>query len=1032
MEGPSSATGDPLHFLPQYQAIRAAVGTVPKKKSPEGNGGDAVGSPGTGAGAGAGAAGGAAKGSDRKRSSTVSARHGHYYPFDAASDHATPQITTPKDVRKMALFLECAQFSLLRLQHRQEIMIVPGASSGFDSSSRSATDNSEAKTAGMDPYAVQMLAWVNSTCIRYASQGLLCKEETDTEQKKNEKKGKVAPIKVFSVRVDANGSPLFTTADANEDPLELFQQNIMNLIEFDNLSDRESNGYGKNGELYEEKKAQRDAQMAALTHQHARTILTTNYPFHYLIELFIRQVTLYLRHPSYTSEIARHFTAQIASFISIMVQMMYWVHRRFSEQTLLGTNTNNTKPRMDRREAKLIRQLEETVIPMLSTAVIEVLDTKLSFVLLRWYWRKHSAEDSKIFKNLKSVEKSILKNEVKKDKSGVNSVARSVDNKPTKGSPLDSSSSHIQESEQSTLGRKVKVDSPIKRRLKVEIVKGGEKEIRSSSETKSPDSSSYIVVPKPLVRDSRTGSFDVDEARKNEKKRETLLSSCEALIMKSRQLERAGNRTGAYRSLTKAIGKMLQCAKIEPLPSARIELRRRVAELASKANMLQGKRGHYLGRPIHESRRRAGSFDKKNPSLKPLFPRHGYSNKPVKTMTPEKSSSLTTSPDKLLNAGSVSPSTSILSTPDPTKDRRSASAEEFVNNDLPCNESPKLKTSLGSSPALADGINTQWRPKEGQRTSLERVRASPLLAPSNMTKNASAPDLPSLLFNYGDIPVTPNSEKKMTPIGDDKPLDAGLRTDAADAASVKTLKVGYGVSTFAVPSSKFRLSTDLTKEGTDFPPAPTMCAPPAPTIFAPPPPHSSAKPKPKPKKQLKKISSVDLWKELGERLAPVIHSMRRFFEARTVQNKLSHLEDACMGIQNIIEESSVSADDLLGSIIICILMAGPEHLTGEANFLENISSIFFPEASLDHRGYCITTFLCAADYLKALDTENLKPLLAMVSKLFDLVPEVDLQLGQTCDGNTASRRKQMDTREGFSDFDDEAEDEENEANELMI
>eukprot|EP00469_Lotharella_globosa_P004491 CAMPEP_0167798134 /NCGR_PEP_ID=MMETSP0111_2-20121227/16112_1 /TAXON_ID=91324 /ORGANISM="Lotharella globosa, Strain CCCM811" /LENGTH=90 /DNA_ID=CAMNT_0007692459 /DNA_START=98 /DNA_END=370 /DNA_ORIENTATION=+ len=82
-------------------------------------------------------------------------------------------------------------------------------------------------------------------------------------------------------------------------------------------------------------------------------------------------------------------------------------------------------------------------------------------------------------------------------------------------------------------------------------------------------------------------------------------------------------------------------------------------------------------------------------------------------------------------------------------------------------------------------------------------------------------------------------------------------------------------------------------------------------------------------------------------------------------------------------QANVSADDLLATLVLCLLNTEPKNLLGEARFLDNVSTVFYPEASLDHRGYCITTFVCAADYLRSMGNKEFDGLVKGVSKLFE-------------------------------------------------
>lgn len=205
-------------------------------------------------------------------------------------------------------------------------------------------------------------------------------------------------------------------------------------------------------------------------------------------------------------------------------------------------------------------------------------------------------------------------------------------------------------------------------------------------------------------------------------------------------------------------------------------------------------------------------------------------------------------------------------------------------------------------------------------TCRDSAKASTFLKPTGLSGaavHASAPDLPSLLLP---------SSQDMDDL--DQPCIAPLTVDQNDFAVMKTNKdecteaddeigdeaTGRAIlGAFTIPSTKFRLSnTNIMKapedssvlaqkkiNSNDFPPAPTTSAPPPPS----PGPRGKAATQRTPPTQA--MSHFDIWQELRKRLSHVINSMERFFESCTVQEKLSHLEDACMGIQNTIEDATV-------------------------------------------------------------------------------------------------------------------------------
>mmetsp|Transcript_28856 Transcript_28856/g.46090 ORF Transcript_28856/g.46090 Transcript_28856/m.46090 type:complete len:503 (-) Transcript_28856:104-1612(-) len=417
----SSPVSTNIHFLPQHERIRAAVGALPLNANPppqseapdppihrkkyekysrsnrnnEGR-------------------------SESSRSRDSSSGGGLVRRRELAVEKG--DLAPPKDARRMMLFLDCAQFCLLRMHQYNRTLHRGGMEQRTRFRSSSATDNilnqlpldsekSYQDPTSSGPYTLDILAWMNSVMVHYTSHSLLTDDISfipqtpirpsspcpstfnpdvkidSTRSKSNDnskRRSQTRAIQVFSVDMDESGIPILTPAKDDQDPVEMFQTNILNLIDYN----------PKSKTVDPEVVSIRVAQMEALTHQHAKSLLTEHYPFHYLVDLFVRQVTLYLRQPSSAPNVSKQITSLVETFVSIMVQMMYWVHRRFSERTL------KRRSKSAYTDDPKLTALEETVIPTLSGAVTEVIDDKLSSVLLRWYRRIHYESDRKLAQHL--------------------------------------------------------------------------------------------------------------------------------------------------------------------------------------------------------------------------------------------------------------------------------------------------------------------------------------------------------------------------------------------------------------------------------------------------------------------------------------------------------------------------------------------------------------------------------------------------------------------------------------------------------
>eukprot|EP00466_Bigelowiella_natans_P015270 jgi/Bigna1/67055/fgenesh1_pg.2_\ len=886
---------------------------------------------------------------------------------------------TPQETRKMSLFLDCAEFAMLRMQQE-----------------RNKLDDDEAAMMPK-PQTLQMLAWINSTCVHFASQALLV---NDSDAELTDKKGSsIVPIEVFSVHLDKNGNPEFTPARVGEDPVETFQKNILELNEFKAAQQVRDDP--------EQLASKRAAQMAALTHQHARSLLTTHYPFHYLIDIFVSQITFFLRHHKNQSDvIIKQTTFQIESFISVMVQMMYWVHRRFRPQNFLQENNrrissiNSTKQLYEIQEKR--RNIEETVIPTLSTAVTEILDSKLSLIILRWHKAKYLKIDQHLNQKLKNIEKELIakqeideedlklcrslskKNNNNNNNKRKNKVARNKrrndaennyehDNNytnkfsrrksaaaATNNPALSRTGGCLSEEEGqkddnddddelvAAIEKEDDQDRGDNRLEKYQDGKEGEENDDENYEQEEQESPK-IQRLKEAAQVNKQTQIIIDIASIKEQEEEEILVAGE--ISRYLHSEKNGDRDAAYRALTCAIGLMLQTVKeIKNNPSERIDVSRRIADLVSKGKMTTSSSRTVAATGIdvttsssrtvaatgidvaahssldhpssclttqmeEETDRRRRKQTKKNKKKNKMMMMMMAQKKKEKEIKINRSRRIETAEEPATEDNLINTQTAIAATATDNDDEEEDEEEEEERKEK--KEAKAESASLFHTESKAFHMDFN----DGEATAATVVPPSSSPPPTTIT---------TALSTTTAAAPTPNNTNNTTATG---------TTTSTNISAVNSTTFDNNVGTAAVTA-----------------------------------PSSSKSP------IIVSLTPVEAWEELSKRLDSIIQSIRRFFLANTIQGKLDHLCDACMGIPMILKREQASADDLLGTLILCIIQAKPAHLMGEAAFIEKMASVLFPESALDHRGYSVTTFVCAVDYLKDVSNHDINALLGNVSK----------------------------------------------------
>ncbi len=411
------------------------------------------------------------------------------------------------------LFYDCAQFSLLRmLQH-----------------------SASERRALMSPQELQMLAWVNAVCVHYASRrvAIECSPPDSAGGDGGDRKVAVAKskaIRTFMLREDGEGVLRMEPVDVDNDTdlLDTFQRNVLRLV---------SVGGASTGT----RALNRTSQIEALTHQHAKTLLEPRFPFYFLIDHFVRQVNLFLRHPQGAGETPRRIRKQIELFISIIVQMIYWTHRRFGEFSSQFSQSRQA------RSARA-RALEENVIPTLRAAVTEVLDAKQGPMLLRWFRRMKAEEDQVCVRVMAKA------------------FALASDPEGRSDDKADLKSSDGNGGGQSNAGG----------------ASGGDMSNGGGDPADAGKDES------PQCDDKKTGAngrLDKDGAANLAAE---AIRKCDIYIARSKAHERDGDRDAAYNDLTKAIQCAQGAARLDIRPAIRIDLQKRVAHYVNKAYALRG------------------------------------------------------------------------------------------------------------------------------------------------------------------------------------------------------------------------------------------------------------------------------------------------------------------------------------------------------------------------------------------------------------------------------------------------------------
>eukprot|EP00468_Gymnochlora_sp_CCMP2014_P015458 CAMPEP_0167769170 /NCGR_PEP_ID=MMETSP0110_2-20121227/17143_1 /TAXON_ID=629695 /ORGANISM="Gymnochlora sp., Strain CCMP2014" /LENGTH=771 /DNA_ID=CAMNT_0007658063 /DNA_START=604 /DNA_END=2919 /DNA_ORIENTATION=- len=123
------------------------------------------------------------------------------------------------------------------------------------------------------------------------------------------------------------------------------------------------------------------------------------------------------------------------------------------------------------------------------------------------------------------------------------------------------------------------------------------------------------------------------------------------------------------------------------------------------------------------------------------------------------------------------------------------------------------------------------------------------------------------------------------------------------------------------------------------------------------------------KKQARDIVTVltDIHRRFQEK--GVLDHLKRLSADGTVEGKIRAIHQTCSTMPDAIHPR-MTAEDLICGMSVALALVRPKSLRSEMNVIKLMQPILLPKCSKDQRGFCLTTFLCAAEFLENISVKD--------------------------------------------------------------
>lgn len=102
----------------------------------------------------------------------------------------------------------------------------------------------------------------------------------------------------------------------------------------------------------------------------------------------------------------------------------------------------------------------------------------------------------------------------------------------------------------------------------------------------------------------------------------------------------------------------------------------------------------------------------------------------------------------------------------------------------------------------------------------------------------------------------------------------------------------------------------------------------------------------------------------------VVRLLTGMAQRTTVESKVDVLNEVCAELPRSLGNAELSADDLLCALLVALVLVRPQHLTAEAALLRDLQPVVLHKSEMDARGFSITTFVCAVEYLQGITVKS--------------------------------------------------------------
>mmetsp|Transcript_18359 Transcript_18359/g.25530 ORF Transcript_18359/g.25530 Transcript_18359/m.25530 type:complete len:1082 (+) Transcript_18359:185-3430(+) len=112
----------------------------------------------------------------------------------------------------------------------------------------------------------------------------------------------------------------------------------------------------------------------------------------------------------------------------------------------------------------------------------------------------------------------------------------------------------------------------------------------------------------------------------------------------------------------------------------------------------------------------------------------------------------------------------------------------------------------------------------------------------------------------------------------------------------------------------------------------------------------------------------------------VMKGVARIGSESTIEGKIHAIEVTCSSLPKALGDPQMSAEDLVCGMSVALALSRGNTLSSDSQLMRRMQNIFVPKSDHDHRGFSVTTYLCAVSFLESATLSSFADVVGTVSQ----------------------------------------------------